>query len=118
MNWDGAHILRHCGKSVYNRDGSRRAWYRNSEGFGGYLIFRGIPTLIDGRAELYGNAFLARYLAAETGDNSALAALLERYRIRWTLLMPQQGAVRCLDNLPSWRRAYSDSRAVIHIRKS
>jgi hypothetical protein len=27
----------------------------NSEGFGGYLTFRGIPTFIDGRAELYGN---------------------------------------------------------------
>jgi hypothetical protein len=25
----------------------------NSEVFGGYLTFRGIPTFIDGRAELY-----------------------------------------------------------------
>ena len=39
----------------------------NNEGFGGYLIFSGIPTFIDGRIELYGDAFLARYLEAEHG---------------------------------------------------
>ena len=89
----------------------------NSEGFGGYLIFREIPAFIDGRAELYGNAFLTRYLAAESGDEGALAALLDRYGITWTLLMPRQGAVRCLDKLPGWRRIYSDDRAVIHIRE-
>jgi hypothetical protein len=90
----------------------------NSEGFGGYLIFREIPTFIDGRMELYGNGFLARYLEAEGGDASALTALLEQYRIAWTLFMPQQAAVHCLDSLSGWRRVYSDSHAVIHIRES
>ena len=33
----------------------------NSYEFGGYLIFKGIPTFIDGRFELYGNQFLQRY---------------------------------------------------------
>jgi hypothetical protein len=88
----------------------------NSEGFGGYLIFRGIPTLIDGRAELYGNAFLDRYLAAERGDEAALTALLARYGITWTLVAPQQGAVSRLDVLPGWRRVYTDAQAVIHMR--
>jgi hypothetical protein len=88
----------------------------NSEGFGGYLIFRGIPTLIDGRAELYGNAFLDRYLAAERGDEAALTALLARYGITWTLVVPQQGAISRLDVLPGWRRVYTDAQAVIHMR--
>jgi hypothetical protein len=88
----------------------------NSEGFGGYLIFRGVPTFIDGRAELYGNAFLARYLEAEGGSERALNALLERHGITWTLLAPEQGAAQRLDNLRGWRRAYSDSHAVIHTR--
>ena len=88
----------------------------NSEGFGGYLIFNGIPTFIDGRVELYGNTFLAGYLEAENGDESALTALLERYGITWTLLVPGQGAARRIDNLPGWRRVYSDTGAVIHIR--
>lgn len=89
----------------------------NSEGFGGYLIFRGIPTFIDGRIEFYGNAFLARYLDAAGGDERALAALLDRYAIGWTLLEPDQSAlVGILDRLPGWRRAYSDAHAVIHVR--
>jgi hypothetical protein len=88
----------------------------NSEGFGGYLIFSGIPTFIDGRIELYGDAFLARYLEAQQGDETALAALLERYGITWTLLVPEEGAAHRLDNLQGWRRVYSDGHAVIHKR--
>jgi hypothetical protein len=90
----------------------------NSEGFGGYLIFRGVPTFIDGRIELYGNDFLARYLAAEAGEAGTLAARLARYGITWTLLSPQQGAVKVLDTLAGWRRVYSDNLAVIHTRAS
>jgi hypothetical protein len=88
----------------------------NSEAFGGYLIFQRIPTFIDGRAELYGNTFLNRYLAAEGGSEIALATLLDVYGITWTLLMPQQAAVDRLDALPGWRRVYADPIAVIHVR--
>ena len=33
----------------------------NDYSFGGYLIFAGIPTFIDGRGELFGGEFIARY---------------------------------------------------------
>ena len=89
----------------------------NSEGFGGYLIFRGIPTFIDGRAELYGNAFLDRYLAVERGGASTLAAVLDGYAIAWTLLAPQQAAASRLNSLPGWHRVYADAIAVIHMRE-
>jgi len=88
----------------------------NSEGFGGYLIFRGVPTFVDGRVELYGNDFLARYLKAQAGDEDVLTALIKRYAITWTLLSPQQGAVRVFDSLPGWHRVYADNVAVIHTR--
>jgi len=88
----------------------------NSEGFGGYLIFRGVPTFIDGRAELYSNDFLARYLKAQAGDEDALTALIKQYAITWTLLSPQQRAVRAFDTLPGWHRVYADNLAVIHTR--
>jgi hypothetical protein len=89
----------------------------NSEGFGGFLVFSGVPSFIDGRIEMYGDAFLARYLAAARGDGDALSQLLDRYHIAWTLLMPGDGAVALLDRRPGWRRAYSDKYAVIHVRK-
>jgi hypothetical protein len=88
----------------------------NSEAFGGYLIFAGVPTFIDGRIELYGDNFLAAYLAAERGDATVLAVLLDRYHIAWTLLQAQSPAVAALDRLPGWRRAYADDQAMIHVR--
>ena len=85
-------------------------------GFGGYLIFRGVAPFIDGRAELYGDTFLDRYLAAERGGADALATLLDSYGITWTLLAPQQAATSRLDSLPGWHRVYADAIAVIHTR--
>jgi hypothetical protein len=90
----------------------------NSEGFGGYLVFRGIPSFIDGRIEMFGNAFLARYLDAVDGSEPTLRDLLDRWGARWTLLTPDQPAVGLLDRLPGWRRVYTDARAVIHRRDS
>jgi hypothetical protein len=86
----------------------------NSEPFGGYLIFRGVPTFIDGRMEMYGDAFLARDLEAERGSEAVLRGLLERYHIAWTLLLRQSGAVAMMDRLPGWERVYADDLAVIH----
>jgi hypothetical protein len=90
----------------------------NSERFGGYLIFRGVPTFIDGRVELYGNDFLARYFKAQAGDEDAITALIKQYAITWTLLSPRQGAVGAFDSLPGWHRVYADNLAVIHTRTS
>jgi hypothetical protein len=88
----------------------------NSEAFGGYLIFSGVPTFIDGRVELYGNDFLAAYLKAERGDAAVLAALLERYHIAWALLQTPSPAVAALDRIPGWRRVYGDDQAVVYRR--
>jgi len=88
----------------------------NSESFGGYLIFKGVPSFIDGRIEMYGDAFLRRDLAIEQGAEPALDEALDQYGITWTLLHPWDGAVAALDRLPGWRRAYSGPDAVVHIR--
>ena len=87
----------------------------NSEAYGGYLIFSGVPVFIDGRIEMYGNDFLAAYIAAEQGDTTTLSGLLDRYHIEWTLLRAGSPAVAALDRLPGWRRAYADDQSVIHV---
>jgi hypothetical protein len=89
----------------------------NSEMFGGYLIFSGVPTFIDGRIEMYGDTFLSRYLDAADGKESALTGVLDQYGITWTLLQPKNHAVEVLDHLPGWRRVYADRYAVIHVRQ-
>ena len=88
----------------------------NSEIFGGYLVFRGVPSFFDGRIEMYGSDFLARAAAAERGSRAALGELLSRYRIAWTLLTPSSGAVAVMDGLSGWQRVYADDYAVVHRR--
>ena len=87
----------------------------NSYNFGGYLIYRGIPVLIDGRADMYGDPFMKQYVAATTlSEAEALPALLAKFRIQWTLLQPGTPAIALLDRLPGWRRVYADDVAVVH----
>jgi hypothetical protein len=90
----------------------------NHYNFGGYLIHAGVPTFIDGRGELFGGDFIRRAadLVALRGDEP-LEDLLERHRIDWTLMPPDQPVNRLLAHLPGWRRAYADSTAVIFVRE-
>lgn len=88
----------------------------NTHRYGGYLISEGVPVFIDGRLEMYGDAFFARYLAASGGDEKALAELFDQYGIAWTLLLPHDGGVAVLDRLPGWHRAYADAQAIVHMR--
>jgi hypothetical protein len=85
--------------------------------FGGYLISRQIPVFIDGRAELYGEAFeMAYYRAVQLKDVNLLLDMLKNYDIDAVLLTPATPAASMLDHLDGWRRVYSDQTAVVHVR--
>jgi len=88
----------------------------NDYGFGGYLIFEGIPPFIDGRADLYGDDFLKRYVEATRGVTDDLPKLLDQYHIGWTLFAANTTAVTLMDHLPGWRRLYADETSVVHVR--
>lgn len=83
----------------------------NEYNFGGYLIFVGIAPFIDGRADMYGDAFVKRYR-----NIAELPELLAEYHVTWTLLQPQDARVALLDHLPGWHRQFADDRAVVHVR--
>jgi len=90
----------------------------NEYGFGGYLDFVGIAPFIDGRAEAYGAAFTLRHdRALKLEDVGDFLKLLDEYKIGATLLLPTTPAVTLLDRLPDWQRIYSDSVAVVHVRR-
>jgi hypothetical protein len=74
-------------------------------------VFRGYQPFIDGRIDLYGNEFMARYTALDQ-----LTALLEQYRVAWTIFEPANPRTAVMDNLPGWSRLYADDKAVVHIR--
>jgi hypothetical protein len=89
----------------------------NDYDFGGYLIFEGVAPFVDGRIDLYGDDFMRAYAAALAAEGDALPTLLERYKIAWTLLQPNEPAVAALDRDPAWERVYADTSAVVHRRR-
>ncbi|HVM79011.1 MAG TPA: hypothetical protein VMU06_08315 [Stellaceae bacterium] len=89
----------------------------NDYDFGGYLIFRGVAPAVDGRIDLYGDAFMRDYSAALDAEGDALPRFLDRFKLGWTLLKPDLPAVAALDRMPGWQRVYADSAAVVHRRR-
>ncbi|KRR30177.1 hypothetical protein [Bradyrhizobium retamae] len=85
--------------------------------FGGYLIWRQTPVFVDGRAELYGEAFeMAYYRALKLKDVNQFLDILKSWDIDAVLLTPSTPAVGLLDHIGGWRRAYADENAVLHVR--
>jgi hypothetical protein len=85
--------------------------------FGGYLIWRQIPVFVDGRAELYGEAFdVAYYRAMQLKDVNQFLEMLGKWKIDAVLLTPNTPAASLLDHVGGWRRAYADGNAVLHVR--
>jgi hypothetical protein len=90
----------------------------NDYDFGGYLIFRGIPTFIDGRTLLFGKEFALEYAqAVALGGDGKLDELADAYKISWTLLRPKSAAALHFDRSPGWRRIYEDDLSVVHVRR-
>lgn len=87
--------------------------------FGGPLIFHGIKTFIDGRAEqIFLDGFITKVIAsASPGGEQKFQELLKDYSIDWSILPPGDARIDLLDTYPDWQRAYADKYAVIHVRK-
>jgi hypothetical protein len=91
----------------------------NDYDFGGYLIYRGVPTFIDGRTELYGQKFFVNHNAASgLTEPESLFRLLDQYHIQATLMRTQSAATKLLDHMDGWQKVYSDDIATIHLRKA
>lgn len=89
----------------------------NAYNLGGVLILKGIAPFIDGRADMYGDAFTASAYRIERGDARLFDAAVAKWGLRWAILHPDQGLVHVLDNNPEWRRLYSDRYAVVFARR-
>lgn len=88
----------------------------NEYGLGGQLIFQGVRPFIDSRADLFGDAFLARYHDLISPRPDALDQALTEYRIAWTIFPSRMPIVSLMDRQPGWRRLYEGDGVVIHAR--
>lgn len=90
----------------------------NEYAFGGYLIFKGVRPFIDGRADMYGDAFVQEYLAIAGGDPALTDRAFKRWNIRWAIIGPRDGLGRLLAHRPGWRKIYADPYAVVFALQS
>lgn len=84
--------------------------------WGGYLIWKLRPDFrvyIDGRADLYGDAFMDQFSADYGCRDDCAEGSLNRWRIRALLLPPAAPLVAFLKLRPGWKEVFADRTAVI-----
>lgn len=87
----------------------------NSYEWGGYLIWRGFPVFVDGRADVYGDAFLHDYRRA-LDARADWRAPLDDFAVQYVLLHQDSALATLLQESGDWERTYADSLAVIYER--
>jgi hypothetical protein len=97
--------------------GLRQKPVLNSYGLGGYLIFKGVKVFIDGRADMYGDAYVKNYLKIGKGDQAALDKAIKQYGIEWMFLNPETQLARNMAKRPGWRTLFRDKIAVVYVRE-
>jgi hypothetical protein len=92
----------------------------NHYNWGGYFIWRLYPeyrVYIDGRADLYGDAFMDDLATTYYLRGDSWRSLFEKWGIRTVVLPPDAPLVTALRALPDWQTMYCDSQAVVLTRK-
>lgn len=87
----------------------------NEYSFGGLLVLEGIRPFIDGRSDMYGDAFTTDYFEMARGDIARWRRADTRWQFAWTILPPDNALAARLDKESGWRRIYADQWAVIHV---
>jgi hypothetical protein len=108
---------RGSGAIAYAKEHHLTGHVMNAYEFGGPLIFNHIPTFIDGRSDqlFQGGFAVAQDKMQKVGGESLFLDALKKYDITWTLFSPKDPRVAILDGLKTWKRAYTDDYAVIHV---
>ena len=87
----------------------------NSYNWGGYLIWRGLPVFVDGRADVYGDPFLQLYRQTFEGQ-VGWERPLDDYAVQYVLIERDAVLAQLLATSPRWTEAYQDELAQIFTR--
>lgn len=91
----------------------------NSYNWGGYLIFNlwpDYPVYIDGRTDLYDDAFIRRYLRAVTAADD-WQKILDEDGINLVLIEQNSTLAKMLRLHPDWQELYRDQMAAVFSRR-
>jgi len=92
----------------------------NHYNWGGYFIWKlypEYPVYIDGRADLYGDAFMDDLATTYYLRGDSWRSRLEKWRIRTVVLPPDAPLTTALGSLPDWKTIYADKQAVVLTKK-
>lgn len=91
----------------------------NEYGWGGYMIWNLYPdyrVYIDGRADVYGDAYLEEFLKTHDGTMNWRTPL-EREGVRTVVVNPEAPLASLLRQEGGWRNVFEDKQAVIFVRE-
>jgi hypothetical protein len=87
----------------------------NSYNWGGYLIWRGVPVFVDGRADVYGDDFLFYYRRTfEIRED--WREPLDAFAVDYVLMERDSALSVVLLDDAGWQEAYADDLARIFVR--
>jgi hypothetical protein len=90
----------------------------NDYDFGGYLIFRGLPTFIDGRTEmLFGDGFMTENRTIVFQRPREFIGYLDKYRISIGLVVPNSMESQEFRASSDWIGVYSDDISELFVRR-
>ena len=89
----------------------------NDYGFGGYLIWKGVPVYLDGRADLYRGGVLERYLRAPEEEED-LAGYVTSTGADGAVVVRRGPFDRALAASPAWERVHADGAAAVYRRRA
>ncbi|MCA1557320.1 MAG: hypothetical protein LC731_02130, partial [Acidobacteria bacterium] len=91
----------------------------NSYDWGGYLIWKLYPerrVYIDGRADVYGDAFLMEFLRTSKGEGDWRESL-RRYQVRTVIVKPDSPLASLLVDEDGWSKVFEDKQAVVLVKR-
>lgn len=91
----------------------------NSYDFGGFLVLQNIKTFIDGRTDqLFLDGFMNRAnRASDAAEPSDLSAMLDQYKVAWSLVQTGSGEDRLLASMANWKKHHVDPVASVYVRQ-
>jgi len=93
----------------------------NHYNWGGYFVWRLYPeyrVYIDGRADLYGDAFMDDLATTYYLKGDSWRSAFDKWGIRTVVLPPDAPLVTALRGFPDWKTIYADSQAVVLTKKA
>jgi len=88
--------------------------------WGGYAIWKLYPeyrVFVDGRADLYGDDLLRQSIKTALELRTGWRDVLDRWKVEAVLVPPSCALAQALLLDPNWHAAFSDSKAIILLRK-